>query len=180
GECARPLAAAIVCTNCGASNPRTQKFCNGCAAPLSDAAMATALREPRTYTPKHLAEKIRTARSALEGERKQVTVLFADVKGSMELGEKVDPEDRHRIMDRFFAVLSEGVHRFEGTINQYTGDGIMALFGAPMRSKTMRGSPVPAVLAGGELARLRALGLSVALRALRPHDGARGGEKDDL
>jgi class 3 adenylate cyclase len=61
-----------------------------------------------------------------------VTVLFADVKGSMDLAEQVDPEEWHRIMDRFFAILSEGVHRFEGTINQFTGDGIMALFGAPI------------------------------------------------
>jgi len=88
--------------------------------------------EPRRYTPKHLAEKILTSRSALEGERKQVTVLFADVKGSLDLAAQVDPEEWHRIMDRFFAVLADGVHRFEGTINQYTGDGIMALFGAPL------------------------------------------------
>src|SRR4029079_15082015 len=84
------------------------------------------------YTPKHLAEKILTSRSALEGERKQVTVLFADVKGSMELAEQLDPEAWHQILDRFFAILTEGVHRFEGTANQYTGDGIMALFGAPI------------------------------------------------
>ncbi len=89
-------------------------------------------RDPRAYTPKHLAEKILTSRCALEGERKQVTVLFADVKGSMELAEQVDPEEWHGIMDRFFAILAEGVHRFEGTVNQYTGDGIMALFGAPI------------------------------------------------
>jgi len=79
-----------------------------------------------------LAEKILTSRSALEGERKQVTVLFADVKGSMELSEELDPEEWHRILDRFFQILTQGVHRFEGTVNQYTGDGIMALFGAPI------------------------------------------------
>ena len=88
--------------------------------------------DPRAYTPKHLAEKILASKSALEGERKQVTVLFADVKGSMEMAEQVDPEDWHRILNRFFEILSEGVHRFEGTVNQYTGDGIMALFGAPI------------------------------------------------
>ena len=87
---------------------------------------------PRSYTPRHLAEKILNSRSALEGERKQVTVLFADVKGSMELAEQLDPEQWHTILDRFFAILTEGVHRFEGTVNQYTGDGIMALFGAPI------------------------------------------------
>src|SRR2546422_3585894 len=89
-------------------------------------------RDPRAYTPKHLAEKILTSRSALEGERKQVTVLFADVKGSMELAERLDPEEWHGILDRFFAILTDGVHRFEGTVNQYTGDGIRALFGAPI------------------------------------------------
>ena len=74
------------------------------------------LRDPRSYTPKHLAEKILASRTAFEGERKQVTVLFADVKGSMDLAEQLDPEEWHKIMDRFFAILSEGVHRFEGTI----------------------------------------------------------------
>jgi class 3 adenylate cyclase len=89
-------------------------------------------RDPRAYTPKHLADKILQSKSALEGERKQVTVLFADVKGSMELAEQLDPEQWHAILDCSFAILTEGVHRFEGTVNQYTGDGIMALFGAPI------------------------------------------------
>ena len=87
---------------------------------------------PRAYTPKHLADKILQSKSALEGERKQVTVLFADVKGSMELAEQLDPEAVAPILERFFAILTDGVHRFEGTSNQYTGDGIMALFGAPI------------------------------------------------
>jgi len=89
-------------------------------------------RAPRDYTPKHLADKILQSKSALEGERKQVTVLFADVKGSVDLSERIDPEEWHRVMDRFFQILADGVHRFEGTVNQYTGDGIMALFGAPI------------------------------------------------
>jgi class 3 adenylate cyclase len=93
---------------------------------------APAERSPRDYTPHHLADKILQSKSALEGERKQVTVLFADVKGSMELAEQVDPEVWHGVLDRFFQILSEGIHRFEGTVNQYTGDGIMALFGAPI------------------------------------------------
>ena len=74
--------------------------------------------DPRSYTPKHLAEKILSSRSALEGERKQVTVLFADLKGSMDFSESIDPEDWHRIMERFFEILTDGVHRFEGTVNQ--------------------------------------------------------------
>ena len=88
--------------------------------------------DPRSYTPKHLAEMVLSSRSALEGERKQVTVFFVDVKESMHLAERVDAEEWHRIMDRFFAILADGIHRFEGTINQFTGDGVMALFGAPI------------------------------------------------
>src|SRR2546426_1655736 len=128
-ECAAPLARR--CAACGAETPPTAKFCPECAAPMAAKPQAAA-PDPRAYTPKHLAEKILTSRAALEGDRKQVTVLFADVKGSMELAEQLDPEDWHRIMDRFFQLLAEGVHRFEGTVNQYTGDGIMALFGAPI------------------------------------------------
>ncbi len=104
------------------------KFCHACGQP----AEALPEREPRSYTPKHLADKILQSKSALEGERKQVTVLFADVKGSTELAEGLDPEEWHVILDRFFQILTDGVHRFEGTVNQYTGDGIMALFGAPI------------------------------------------------
>jgi Adenylate and Guanylate cyclase catalytic domain len=101
-------------------------------APTPPVGIPPPARDPRAYTPKHLAEKILTSRNALEGERKQVTVLFADVKGSMELAEQIDPEKWHGILDRFFKILSDGVHRFEGTVNQFTGDGIMALFGAPI------------------------------------------------
>ena len=101
------------CASCGTGNSPGAKFCRQCGTPLSPAPVAPA-RDPRAYTPKHLAEKILTSRSALEGERKQVTVLFADVKGSLELAEGLDPEEWHRIMDRFFQILAEGVHRFEG------------------------------------------------------------------
>jgi class 3 adenylate cyclase/tetratricopeptide (TPR) repeat protein len=87
---------------------------------------------PAAYTPKHLAEKILTSRSAIEGERKQVTVMFADVSGFTAMSERLDPEDVHDIMDRAFEVILEAVHRYEGTINQFLGDGVMALFGAPI------------------------------------------------
>ena len=86
----------------------------------------------RAYTPKHLADKILQSKSALAGERKQVTVLFADVKGSMDLAEQLDPEEWSQIMNRFFQILSDGVERFEGFVDKFTGDGIMALFGAPI------------------------------------------------
>jgi arsenite methyltransferase len=130
GACGESLARDLTCSRCGHPNPPGQKFCNGCGQGLGASAPATP--GPRACTPTHLAEKILTSRAALEGERKQVTVLFADVKGSMELAEQLDPEEWHRIMDRFFQLLAGGVHRFEGTVNQYTGDGIMALFGAPI------------------------------------------------
>jgi class 3 adenylate cyclase/tetratricopeptide (TPR) repeat protein len=130
GECGSSLKAR--CSSCGFENPPAMKFCGECGKPLSEAAKPAQPPDPRSYTPKHLAEKILTSRSALEGERKQVTVLFADVKGSMDLAEQLDPEEWHKILDRFFQILTDGVHRFEGTVNQYTGDGIMALFGAPI------------------------------------------------
>jgi len=89
-------------------------------------------RAPLAYTPKHLADKILTTRSALEGERKQVTVLFADVVGFTTLAEQLAPEVVHDMINRCFERITAEVHRFEGTINQYTGDGVMALFGAPI------------------------------------------------
>jgi class 3 adenylate cyclase/tetratricopeptide (TPR) repeat protein len=120
-----------VCPACGAECSPAARFCRGCGASLTGASVPAA-RERRAYTPKHLSDKILQSRSALEGERKQVTVLFADVKGSMELAASLGAEQWHALLDRFFRILADGVHRFEGTVNQYTGDGIMALFGAPI------------------------------------------------
>ena len=118
------------CSGCGRNNPPENAFCGSCGSPLASAPASRPTA--RSYTPRHLVDRILTSRSAMEGERKQVTVLFADVKGSMELAEQIDAEQWHGILDRFFTILSEGVHRFEGTVNQYRGDGIMALFGAPV------------------------------------------------
>jgi len=138
-----------VCPACKHSNIPGSRFCNECGGPL---ALADASSAPNpanrsrgsadvtplpstvgvSYTPKHLADKILKARSALEGERRQVTVLFADLAGFSALAESRDPEEVHGIVDRCFALIATEVHRFEGTINQYTGDGVMALFGAPI------------------------------------------------
>ena len=112
-------------------------------------------RVPLAYTPKHLADKILTSHSALEGERKQVTVLFADVAGFTTLAEQLDPEVVHEIINRCFEGITAEVHRFEGTINQYTGDGVMALFGAPLAHED---SPRRGVHA--------ALGIQRAIRAV--------------
>jgi class 3 adenylate cyclase/tetratricopeptide (TPR) repeat protein len=95
-------------------------------------ALAGRFASPDAYTPRHLAEKILTSRSALEGERKQVSVLFADVSGFTSLSERLDPEDVHALMNRVFELMLDEVHRYEGTVNQFLGDGIMALFGAPI------------------------------------------------
>src|SRR5713226_6721210 len=130
GECGARLAS--ICPACGGSNASTQKFCGECGALLSSGAPAAKFATPDAYTPKHLAEKILTSKAALEGERKQVTVLFADLKGSMELLADQDPEEARRLLDPVLERMMDAVHRYEGTVNQVMGDGIMALFGAPL------------------------------------------------
>ena len=126
-----------VCPNCQTPNGSDARFCKRCghALPALDAPPAqppAPFASPLGYTPKHLAEKILTSRSALEGERKQVTVLFADLKGSMELLADRDPEEARKLLDPVLERMMEAVHRYEGTVNQVMGDGIMALFGAPL------------------------------------------------
>src|SRR2546425_847449 len=128
GECAAPL---TTCPSCGATNPPENKFCGQCATPLRTTLTAR-FAAPDSYTPKHLAERILTSKAALEGERKHVTVLFADLKGSMELLADRDPEEARKILDPVLEHMMEAVHRYEGTVNQVMGDGIMALFGAPL------------------------------------------------
>ena len=96
------------------------------------AAPSMAVPSPQTYTPAHLIEKILTSKAALKGERKQVTVLFADLKGSMELLADRDPEEARQLLDAVLERMMAAVHQYEGTVNQVMGDGIMALFGAPL------------------------------------------------
>src|SRR5262249_50606469 len=104
----------------------------GTMAPAAAVPTEPPAQAPLTYTPPYLAEKILTSRSALEGERKQVTVLFADLKGSMELLADRDPEEARQLLDPVLERMMAAVHRYEGTVNQVMGDGIMALFGAPL------------------------------------------------
>src|SRR5713226_5092570 len=138
GECGARLQSP--CPACGVANPPANKFCGECGAPLTaapapaptPAAAPARYASPESYTPKHLAEKILTSKSAMEGERKGVTVMFADVSGFTAMSERLDPEEVHAIMDRAFEVILGAVHRYEGTINQFLGDGVMALFGAPI------------------------------------------------
>ncbi len=127
GECGARLGP--VCSTCRSVSPPGSKFCLECGASLTGAALPAS---PDTYTPKHLAEKILDTRSAIEGERKQVTVLFADLKGSTELLADRDPEEARQLVDAVLERMMEAVHCYEGTVNQVLGDGIMALFGAPV------------------------------------------------
>src|SRR6059036_67097 len=133
-ECGATLSA--VCWSCGAKVEAGSKFCDGCGAsldaPPASGPRASRFASPESYTPTHLAERILTSKSAMEGERKQVTVLFADLKGSMELLAGRDPEEARALLDPVLRTMIDSVHRFEGTVNQVMGDGIMALFGAPI------------------------------------------------
>jgi class 3 adenylate cyclase/predicted ATPase len=126
----------ILCPGCNFSNPPQFKFCGECGHSLAQtkepASTSIDYTKPPSYTPKHLADQILTSRSAVEGERKIVTVLFADVANFTALSEKLDPEEVHQILDGCFQILMAEIHRYEGTINQFTGDGVMALFGAPL------------------------------------------------
>src|SRR5215831_12681711 len=128
-DCGAPLARA--CPNCGAQVRPAKKFCGECGSSL-EAPPTARFSSPQQYTPKHLAERILRSKDALERERKQVTVLFADLKGSMELLADRDPEEARALVDPVLEKMMEAVHRYEGTVNQVMGDGIMALFGAPL------------------------------------------------
>jgi predicted ATPase/class 3 adenylate cyclase len=121
----------LACGHCGAEILAEKKFCGSCGNPVGGPTPERFV-SPQGYTPKHLAEKILTSRPTLEGERKQVTVLFADLKGSMELLADRDPEEARKLLDPVLERMMEAVHRYEGTVNQVMGDGIMALFGAPL------------------------------------------------
>jgi class 3 adenylate cyclase len=135
-ECGQRLPSG--CSACGQPLPAAAKFCPECGAATatarppvesgSDGTPATAL----AYTPRHLAEKILASRTALEGERKSVTVLFCDVVRSTALAERLGAEGMHALLGRFFEIALGQVHRYEGTVNQFLGDGFMALFGAPI------------------------------------------------
>ncbi len=148
-ECATPLPR--VCPSCGTENRPDAKFCQECAASLTalkstdrtgtSLSPSAAEAKPILYTPKHLAERILTeqvameARGAVEGERKTVTALFADIKNSMGLIEDLDPEEARTIIDPALQIMMEAVHHYEGYVAQSLGDGIFALFGAPLASE---------------------------------------------
>lgn len=124
----------LKCPKCDRKLPSEAIFCDRCGHKLEEIIETPSIDyfKPQSYTPKFLADKILTSRSSIEGERKLVTVLFADVSNFTGISEKLDPEEVHQIMDGCFKILMDEIHRHEGTINQFTGDGVMALFGAPL------------------------------------------------
>jgi len=143
GECAAPLKS--TCPNCGFNNPPGFKFCGSCGTSLTGAPRGSEPQRglgsslgPKSYTPAHLAQRILTeqaaleARAAVDGERKTITALFADIKGSMEMLETLDPEEARSIVDPALQIMMDAVHRYEGYVAQSLGDGIFALFGAPI------------------------------------------------
>ena len=124
----------LSCPSCGCPYQPGDGFCDECGQDLRVPKDSPPINysQPYSYTPKFLADKILTSRSSIEGERKLVTVMFADVADFTAISEKLDPEEVHQIMDGCFKILMDEIHKYEGTINQFTGDGVMALFGAPV------------------------------------------------
>lgn len=147
-ECGTPLT--LACPQCGAAILVGKKFCGDCGASLFPAPLASAQlsstpprthragespspsHAPASYTPAHLASRIRSGKTAMEGERKIITFLFADIKGSMDILESLDPEESKKLLDPCIQLMMDAVHRAEGTISRVLGDGVMALFGAPL------------------------------------------------
>jgi len=137
-ECGNKLE--VACPECGKINPLGSKFCNECGHDLSlpsepsprDLSLDEKLAKIQRYLPKGLTEKILAQRGKIEGERKQVTVIFCDMEGFTALSERLGPEEAYSVMDQVYEILIHKVHDYEGTVNEMTGDGIVALFGAPI------------------------------------------------
>ncbi|MBI1885977.1 MAG: AAA family ATPase [Chloroflexi bacterium] len=139
----------ITCTSCGRGNPPDSAFCAGCGHKLAEAAAAGATPtapDPLSYTPRHLVEKILRDRGSLVGERRTVTVLFSDAMGFTPLSERIGEEEVYTLMQECTARMMDAVHRYEGTITQFTGDGVMALFGAPIAHEDSARRAVAAAL----------------------------------
>jgi len=143
-ECGAELA--LACASCGARNEPGERFCGECGQSLLEPAKPAAATDPRSYTPPHLAEKILRDRASLEGERRTVTVLFADALGFTPLSERLDEEEVYDLMQGCLGRMMDAVHRYEGTITQFRGDGVMALFGAPIAHEDAARRAVAAAL----------------------------------
>lgn len=137
-ECGQKLE--IICPKCSFENLPTSKFCGKCGHPLSDTSKPTPkdltfdekLAKIQKYLPGNITDKILSQRNRIEGERKQVAVLFTDMAGYTTMSEKLDAEEVYSLMDQVYEILIHKVTEYGGTVNEFTGDGIMALFGAPI------------------------------------------------
>src|SRR5215472_12035682 len=181
GACGAPIPSP--CPSCGFANEPDERFCGGCGRSLAE----RPLQSPNAYTPKHLADRILTSRAAMEGERKQVSVLFCDLVDSSQIAAALDAETMHEIMNRVLRLMAEAVHRYDGTVNSYLGDGLMALFGAPIALEDHALRAVHAALTIQETIRglnaevQRELGVTVRLRiALNTGSVVVGRIGDDL
>jgi len=139
----------VLCAGCGTALPPGAGFCPGCGRTV------TLAPAPVGYTPRHISAQILGVRSAIEGERKQVSVLFCDIVASSALAAELGPEEFHLVIDRFFRVALAEVHRYEGTVNQFLGDGFMALFGAPIAHEDHARRAVLAALGIAERAEVK-------------------------
>jgi class 3 adenylate cyclase/tetratricopeptide (TPR) repeat protein len=172
-ECGARLA--LTCAKCQGEISPSAKFCPECGEPVSLAGAPPRFAAPGAYTPKHLAERILTSRSALEGERKLVTVLFCDIANSTALAERVGPDAMHALLDGFFEIALAEVHRYEGTINQFLGDGFMALFGAPLAHEDHARRAALAALAIPGALRKRSVGVGSDVHGLQVRMGLNTG-----
>jgi class 3 adenylate cyclase/DNA-binding SARP family transcriptional activator len=145
--CSQCGAALPACPQCGHLSPRGSRFCQECGAPLIAPALAPHLASPEAYTPRPLAEKIRSSRAAMEGEHKLVTVLSTDVVGFTSLAEQLTAEECYDLIRQCVDRMLEPIHRYEGTVTQFLGDGLLALFGAPIAHEDHAQRGVRAALA---------------------------------
>jgi class 3 adenylate cyclase len=143
GSCGAPMA--VACASCGRLNPPSGRFCTECGAALGGPSADPGFSSREAFMPPALADKLRAGSASMEGERKLISVLFADVVGYTALSERIDPEEMRRLMRDAFEVMLEAVHRYEGTVAQLQGDGLLALFGAPIAHED---HAVRAILAG--------------------------------
>ena len=131
-NCGTPLVEAVACAGCASLNSPRQRFCGACGGALDAYGQPSPLAAHQRRLPDHIVTQLQAHEGRVAGEHKQVTVLFVDVKGSMDLSERIDAERWYTVMARFFGLLSDGVHRYGGRVDRFTGDGVMAVFGAPI------------------------------------------------
>ena len=146
GRCGAPLAAEFLRPGCGHSNPHGPEFCDACGQRLVEPSKPVSVPDPLSYTLRHLADKILAARPSIEGERRTVTVLFADAAGFTPISKRLDQEQVYSLVQGCLARIMDAVHHYEGTITHFIGAGVMVLFGTPIAHEDSARRAVTAVL----------------------------------